>query len=70
MEDVIAFIEAKGLHRFHGRGGSMGMRVKATGKYPGLFAKCTPVVIGHLSSQPQQTWYGSRLEWRSITGNT
>jgi len=49
VEDAIAFIEAKGLHRFHGRGGTMGMRVKATGggvyKYADLFRERLGVVL-------------------------
>eukprot|EP00798_Chlamydomonas_sp_ICE-L_P004401 gene4401-14526_t len=31
VDDCIAFIEAKGLHRFNGKHGQKGMRVKATG---------------------------------------
>ena len=32
VEDAIAFIEAKGLHRFQGKGGQKEMRVITTGE--------------------------------------
>lgn len=38
VEDAIAFIEAKGLHRFRGKGGQKEMRVITTGEVQGLLS--------------------------------